>query len=133
MRVHQRSRPQLGRVVIAGGVKMKLLAIWFCGNRSMAEDLLAHLSICWRWTPGSPRDCLPAAMDNRVGWKKRAMGGGEGAGGIGGSTEVDLVVVQVVVFQVESCPMTSKLLLQWWPSRQAPGLTGSALGLVGPV
>ena len=37
--------------VIAGGVKMKLLAIWFCGNRSMAkgasEDRLAHLLICW--------------------------------------------------------------------------------------
>ena len=32
------SRPQLergalGSAVIAGGVKMKLLAIWFCGNR----------------------------------------------------------------------------------------------------
>ena len=24
---------------------------------------------------GVPRDCLPAAMDDRVGWKKRAMGG----------------------------------------------------------
>ena len=36
------SRPQLergalGSVVIAGGVKQKLLAIWFCGNRSMAK------------------------------------------------------------------------------------------------
>ena len=36
------SRPQLeraalGSAVIAEGVKMKLLAIWFCGNRSMAR------------------------------------------------------------------------------------------------
>ena len=51
-------RGALGSAVIALGVKMKLLAIWFCGNGSMAEgaseDRLAHLSICWRWTPGSP-------------------------------------------------------------------------------
>ena len=32
-------------------------------------------------------------MDDRVGWGKRAMG--EGVGGWGGSTEVDLVVVVV--------------------------------------
>ena len=24
---------------------------------------------------GVPRDCLPAAMDGRVGWRKKAMGG----------------------------------------------------------
>ena len=24
---------------------------------------------------GVPRDCLPAAMDDRVGWRRRAMGG----------------------------------------------------------
>ena len=57
------SRPQLkrgalGSTVIAGGVKRKMLAVWFCGNRSMAkgasEDRLAHLLICWRRTPGSP-------------------------------------------------------------------------------
>ena len=24
---------------------------------------------------GVPRDCLPIAMDDRVGWKKRAKGG----------------------------------------------------------
>ena len=51
-------RGAFGSVVIAGGVKIKLLAIWFCGNRSMtkgvSEDRLAHLSICWRRTPGSP-------------------------------------------------------------------------------
>ena len=39
---------------------------------------------------GVPRDCLQAAMDDRVGWRKRDIGGG---GGGGGSTEVDLVVV----------------------------------------
>ena len=67
---------------------MKLLANWFCGNRNMAkeasEDRLAHLSICWRRTPGSPEDCLPAAMDDRVGWRKKAMGVGGGGGGRGG-------------------------------------------------
>ena len=45
---------------------------------------------------GVPRDCLPAAMDDRVGWRKRAKGGGGGEG----STEVDLVVVAVVVIVV---------------------------------
>ena len=54
----QLERCALGSVFLAGGVVMKLLAIWFCGNRSMAkgatEDRLAHLSICWRRTPGSP-------------------------------------------------------------------------------
>ena len=37
---------------------MKLLAIGFCGNRSIAkgasEDRLAHLLVCCRQTPGSP-------------------------------------------------------------------------------
>ena len=55
----QLERGALGSVLIAGGAKMKLLAIWFCGNRSMAEgaseDRLAHLLICWRRTPGSKR------------------------------------------------------------------------------
>ena len=49
---------------------------------------------------GVPRDCLPAAMDDRVGWRKKASGGGgRGEGGGGGmrrATEVDLVVVAVV-------------------------------------
>ena len=31
-------RGALGSAVIAGGVKMKLLAIWFCGNRSMVKE-----------------------------------------------------------------------------------------------
>ena len=63
MRGYLGSQPQFERgdlssVAIAKGVKMKLLAIWFCGNRSMAkgasEDRLAHVSICRRRTPGSP-------------------------------------------------------------------------------
>ena len=39
---------------------------------------------------GVPRDCLPAVMDDRVGWRKSH----------GGSTEVHLVVVVVVVVVV---------------------------------
>ena len=54
----QSERGALFSVVIAGGVKMKLVTIWFCGAQSMAkgtsEDRLAHLSICWRRTPGPP-------------------------------------------------------------------------------
>ena len=30
---------------------------------------------------GVPRDCLPAGMDDRVGWRKRATGG-RGGGGV---------------------------------------------------
>ena len=41
----QLEKGALGSVAIAGGVKLKLLAIWFCGNQSMAkgasEDRLA--------------------------------------------------------------------------------------------
>ena len=41
-----------------------------------------------------PRDCLPVAMDDRVGWRKKAMVGGGGVGWVGGgSSEADLVVV----------------------------------------
>ena len=66
---------------------MKLLAIWFCGNRGMAkgasEDRLAHLSICWRRTPGSQDTAC------RQGWMtvlagERAMGRGLWWGGGGG-------------------------------------------------
>ena len=39
---------------------------------------------------GVPRDCLPAVMDDRVGWRKRAMGGrGVGVVGGGGDGGVD--------------------------------------------
>ena len=47
----QLERGVLGSVVTTGGVKMKLLAIWFCGSQSMAngvsEDKFAHLLMCW--------------------------------------------------------------------------------------
>ena len=51
MQGYQGSRLQLERGasssgVIAGGVKLKLLTIWFCGNRNIAkgasEDRLTH-------------------------------------------------------------------------------------------
>ena len=70
---------------------MTLLAIWFCGNRSMAkgasEDRLAHLSMCWRRTPGSPD----------IAFRQRWMTGLAGERKPWGSNEVDLVVVVVVV------------------------------------
>ena len=45
---------------------------------------------------GVPRDRLPAAMDDRVGWTKRAMRGWGRGGGGGRGTKVDLVVEVVV-------------------------------------
>ena len=50
---------------------MILLAIWFCGNRSMAKEasevqartFVDVLDV----DTGVPRDCLPAAIDDRVG------------------------------------------------------------------
>ena len=76
----QLERGALGSAVIDGGGKMKLLAIWFCGNRSMAkgasEDRLAHLSICWRRTPGSPETaCRQRWMPGLAGERNP---GGEG-------------------------------------------------------
>ena len=63
----------------AGGVKKMLLAIWFCGNRSMAkgasEDRLAHFVDLLEADTAVPTDCLPAAMDDRDGWRKKARGG----------------------------------------------------------
>ena len=83
-------RGALDSVVIAGGVKMKLLAVWFCGNRSMAkeasEDRLAYMLICWRRTPGSPETAC----------RQRWMTGLDGERQPCGSTEVDLVVLVVV-------------------------------------
>ena len=77
MQGYLRSPPQLergalGSVIIVGGVKMKLLVIWFCGNQSMAkeasEDRLVHLSICWRRTPGSPETaCQQQSMTGLAG------------------------------------------------------------------
>ena len=66
---------------------MKLLAIWFRGNRSMAkgasEDRLTHLSICWRRTPGSPETAC----------RQRWMTGLAGETDTWGST--DVVVVEL--------------------------------------
>ena len=93
----QLERGALGSAVIPGGVKMKLLAIWFCGNRSMAkgasEDRLAYLSICWRQTLGSSEIacrqwCMTALAGEREPWRIGEAGRGVG----GGSTEVDVVV-----------------------------------------
>ena len=61
--------------------------------RGASEDRLAHNVDLLEADTGVPRDCLPAAMDDRVGWRKRAMEGGGGGRGERGSTEVDLVVV----------------------------------------
>ena len=69
----QLERGALGSVVIAGGVKMKLLVIWFCGKRSVRGQARLFVDLLEADT-GVPRDCLPAAMDDRVGWRKRAMG-----------------------------------------------------------
>ena len=50
--------------------------------RSMAigasEDRLAHFVELLEADTGVPTDCLLAAMDDRVGWRKRAMGRGGG-------------------------------------------------------
>ena len=65
---------------------MKLLVIWFCGNRGMAnaasEDRLAHFVDLLEVDTGVPRDCLLAAMGDRVDWRKRAMGVGGGGGDV---------------------------------------------------
>ena len=47
---------------------------------------------------GVPTDCLPAAMDDRVGWRKKAMVGGRGGGR--GSTEVDVAAAAAVAVVV---------------------------------
>ena len=74
---------------------MKLLAIWYSGNRSMAkeasEDRLAHLLICWRRTPGSSETV------RRQRWITGLAGGKESHRGL---TEVDLVVVVVAAAAV---------------------------------
>ena len=67
------------------------------GNRSIGGQARTFVDRLKADT-GVPRDCLPAATDERVGWRMR-VGERErererGRGG-GGSTEVDLVVVIV--------------------------------------
>ena len=42
--------------------------------KAASEDRLARVDLLEADT-GVPRDCLPAAMDDRVGWRKKAMGG----------------------------------------------------------
>ena len=74
----QLERVSLCSVVVAGVVKMKLLAIWFCGERNhgkrsvggQARTIVDLLEA----DTGVPRDCLLAAMDDGFGWKKTAMG-----------------------------------------------------------
>ena len=73
---------------------MKLIEIWFCGNRSMAKgaskDRLTHLLICRRQTSGSPRTaCQQQWMTGLAGERESLEGRG--------STKVDLVVVVIVV------------------------------------
>ena len=90
----QLERGALGSVVIAGGVKMKLLAIWFCGNQSKAkgvsEDRFAHLLICWRRTPRSPETaCRQRWMTGLAGEREPLGGGGRR------STEIDRILVAV--------------------------------------
>ena len=72
---------------------MKLLEIWFCGNRSMAkgasEDRFVHLSMCWRRTPGSPETAcrmtgLAGEREQWGVWVERGGGGGGGGGGESG-------------------------------------------------
>ena len=82
-------RPQLERgaldsAVIAGGVKVKLLKIWFCGSvggqaRTYVDLLDADIRV--------PRGCLPAK-------EKESHGG---------STEIDLVVVVVALKYTCKC------------------------------
>ena len=82
---------------------MKLLAIWFCGNQSMAKGGVGGQACTFvdllEADTGVPRDCLLAVMDDRVGWRKRAMGWLVGEEG-GGASEVDLVVLVVAVVVV---------------------------------
>ena len=77
------SRPRLeresalGSAIIAGGVKMKLLVIWLCGNRSLtkdraSEDRFAHLWIWWRRSPGSPETACLQRWDNKGGGVERS-------------------------------------------------------------
>ena len=44
------------------------------GKRSVGGQARTFVDLLEADT-GVPRDCLPAAMDDRVGWRKRAMGG----------------------------------------------------------
>ena len=72
-------RGTLGSVVIAGGVKKKKevvndLVLWKPkhGKRSVGRQARTFVDLLEADT-GVPRDCLLAAMDDRVGWRKRAI------------------------------------------------------------
>ena len=97
MQGYLESRPQfargaLGLAVIDRGVRMKLLAIWFCVTEAWQKERRRTGSHIGRAAGG--RHWLPVVMDDRVGWRKKAFGGGGGGGGErGASTKVDLVVV----------------------------------------
>ena len=47
------------------------------GKRSVGGQACSFVDLLEADT-GVPRDCLPAAMDDRVGWRNRAMGEGRG-------------------------------------------------------
>ena len=70
----QLERGALRSVIISGGLKMKLYTIWFCGNQSM-RIVRGQARTFVNLPEAVPRDCLPAAIDDRVDWRKRAMGG----------------------------------------------------------
>ena len=63
-------------MVIAGGVKMSDLILWEPkhGKRSVGGQARTFVDLLEADT-GVPRGCLLAAMDERVGWRKRAVGG----------------------------------------------------------
>ena len=76
------SRPQLergtlGSAVIAGGVTMEVshLVLWKLkhGTRSVGGQARTFVDLLEADT-GIPKDCLPAAVDDRIDWRKRAMG-----------------------------------------------------------
>ena len=55
---------------------MKMLAFGSVGTQAwQKEDWFAHLVDLLEADTRVPRDCLPAATDDRVGLRKRAMGG----------------------------------------------------------
>ena len=98
MQGYLESRPQLergtlGSVVISGGLNMKLLEIWVGGvGGGAGGGGGGRLAEAWqkkRWRTGSQicrsagdghldPQSLPAVMDDRVAWGKRAMGEWEG-------------------------------------------------------
>ena len=73
----QIARGALGSVVIVGGLKNVgsdlILLEPKHGKRSVGGQARAFVDLLEANT-GLPRD-LPAAIDDRVGWRKRAMGG----------------------------------------------------------